>query len=248
LNSREVDVWAAGLECSAQSLAALQATLSRDEQERAGRFYFERDRRRFICARGALRGLLGAYLNVEPGDLTFKYGEHGKPALSDKFDGALAFNLSHSHELALVVIGRGIEMGVDVEAIRPVADADDIASKFFSAAEVAALQALSESARRPAFFACWTRKEAYLKALGSGLARPLDQFSVSLIPGEPVRLVVHDDEGETARWSIRELAPEPGYAAALVTDGRPAKVRCWRWTDTTLVPAACGCVQTMEAV
>jgi len=229
LSSGEVDVWAVGLECSEQCAATLGATLSPDERERADRFHFARDRRRFICGRGVLRHLLGAYLDVRPLDIAFSYGTYGKPALSGRGEGLLKFNVTHSHELALIAVG-DVEMGVDVEAIRPMPDADDVASRFFSARELAELQALPVTVRDAAFFACWTRKEAYLKALGSGLARPLDGFTVTLAPSTPIALVVHGDARETARWSIRELSPLIGYVAALVTEGRPRQVRCWQWS------------------
>jgi 4'-phosphopantetheinyl transferase len=228
LSSREVDVWAVGLESSEHCADALAATLSADERERADRFHFDRDRWRFICGRGVLRQVLGAYLHVRPVDIAFGYGAYGKPALSGRGEGLLKFNVSHSHELALVAVG-DVEMGVDVEAIRPMADADDIASRFFSPREVAELQALPLTLRDAAFFACWTRKEAYLKALGSGLARPLDGFTVTLAPDTAIDLVVHGDARETARWSIHELSPLAGYDAALVTEGRPTQVRCWQW-------------------
>jgi 4'-phosphopantetheinyl transferase len=228
LSSGEVDVWAVRLESSEHGAGALVATLSTDEQQRADRFHFDRDRWRFICGRGVLRQLLGTYLNVSPVDITFGYGTYGKPALSGRGEGLLKFNVSHSHELALVAVG-DVEMGVDVEAIRPMADADEIASRFFSSREVADLRALPLTLRDAAFFACWTRKEAYLKALGSGLARPLDGFTVTLAPATPIELVVHGDARETARWSIRELSPPAGYAAALVTEGCPTQVRSWQW-------------------
>src|SRR5260221_8205430 len=134
LSRREVDVWAVGLECAERYAADVGATLSADEQERADRFHFDRDRWRFICGRGLLRTLLGAYLDVPPVDLAFSYGTYGKPTLSGRGEGLLKFNVSHSHELALVAIG-DVEMGVDVEAVRPMAHSDDIASRFFSPRE-----------------------------------------------------------------------------------------------------------------
>jgi 4'-phosphopantetheinyl transferase len=247
LPARDVEVWAVALDGSA-STEDLRPSLSPDEHERADRFHFERDRRRFIRARGVLRRLLAGYLDAEARDLTFSYGSHGKPALSGRFAGALTFNVSHSHELALIAVGGGVEMGVDVEAVRAMDDAEHIASRFFSPREAAQLCALPAAVRNEAFFACWTRKEAYLKALGSGLAKPLDEFDVAFAPGEIPALMVHGDARETARWSIRELAPEPGYAGALVTEGRAAAVRCRRWIETHDASAVRADVSTMEAV
>jgi 4'-phosphopantetheinyl transferase len=232
----QVDVWAVWLDEAPERLEALCASLSSDEQERAGRFHFEHDRRRFVRARGVLRQLLAEYLDVPPRDVTFSYGPSGKPALSGPSGGALTFNVSHSRELALMAIGGGMEIGVDVEAVRPMVEAAEIASRFFSARESAQLQALPEDVRNDAFFACWTRKEAYLKALGSGLAKPLGGFDVTFTPGEAAAVVVHGDPSETARWSLRALLPAPGYVGALATEGC-AVTRCWQWAETGVAPA-----------
>jgi 4'-phosphopantetheinyl transferase len=247
LASSEVDVWSVRLECSSAYVAVLRHTLSDDEGARADRFSFERDRRRFICARGTLRRLLAQYLDVEARELTFSYGPNGKPALSGQFARALTFNVSHSHELALVAVGRDVEVGVDVEAVRSMDDTDNIAAKFFSAREAAQFRALPLAMRTAAFFACWTRKEAYLKALGSGLAKALDEFDVVFAPGEAAALFVHGDEHETARWSIRELSPAAGYIGALVAEG-DGGVRCWQWTDVRAGSGARADMSTMEAV
>jgi 4'-phosphopantetheinyl transferase len=225
LGARAVHVWCAALDRAAD-WTAFRSTLSADERDRADRFYFERDRRRYTCARAILRRLLARYLDVDPRAIAFQYGPHGKPALSGPFAGALTFNVSHSGEVAMLAIARGIELGVDVEQVRDMPDAEEIATRFFSPREVARLLSLPESARNAAFFSCWTRKEAYLKALGSGLARPLDEFDVTFAPGEPPRLTVPDDNDEGKRWTIHELTPADGYAAALVTDGI-AVPQCW---------------------
>ena len=244
----DVDVWSVPLDGPAALLTRLESVLSSHERERADRFHFDRDRRRFVCARGVLRSLIGEYLSVSPRDLAFSYGEHGKPALSGPHGGALTFNVSHSHELALIAIARDVELGVDVEAVRPMQDADDIASRFFSAREVVSLRALPAATRDTAFFTCWTRKEAYLKALGSGLALPLDGFDVTFAPGEPATLVVRGDEAEAERWSIRELAPGPGYEGALVVEKRAGGTRCWQWTEARAESGARSTVRMREAV
>jgi len=231
LIGREVHVWCARLDRSPRSLAVLERLLSADERQRASRFHFERDRRRYACARGVLRSLLGEYLGMKPETVAFKYGAHGKPALDARAVDAMMFNVSHSEELALFAFARGIDLGVDVEAVRPVSDAEQIATSFFSPREVGRLLALPVALRQEAFFACWTMKEAYLKALGSGLAKPLDAFDVTFAPDEVARLVVLGDEDETRRWRLQALAPATGYKAALVTDGPTTTVRCWAWTD-----------------
>jgi 4'-phosphopantetheinyl transferase len=225
----DVDVWSVPLDTTPAALEAFERTLSEDEVERADRFCFERDRRRYVCARGALRELLSRYLRVESRDITFRYGTNGKPALDGGLDGLLAFNVSHSGELALIAIGRGMELGVDVEAVRPMQDAGDIAARFFAPGEHERLMSLPDDERTNAFFACWTRKEAYLKALGSGLAKPLDAFEVTFAPDEAPALLVYGDDRETARWRISDLAPGGGYAGALVTEGA-ATARRWRFT------------------
>jgi 4'-phosphopantetheinyl transferase len=230
-----VHVWAVRLDSLSFHIDALYATLSADERERSSRFHFDRDRRRYICARGALRQLLSRYLDAAAEEFTFSYGPNGKPSLSGRFSGALTFNVSQSGELALVALGRDIELGVDVEAVRALDDADGIASRFFAPRENERLRSLPDEIRTDAFFACWTRKEAYLKALGSGLAKPLDAFEVTFAPDEAASLLVYGDARETARWNLRELAPGDGYTGALVTEG-PAGTRCWRW-----VPSGAGC-------
>ena len=168
LTSTVVHVWAVRLDSPPAHIDALYATLSADERERSSRFHFDRDRRRYICARGVLRQLFSRYLDAAAEEFTFSYGPSGKPSLGGRFRGALTFNVSHSDDLALIAIGRDIELGVDVEAVRALDDADGIASRFFAPGENERLRSLPDGIRTGAFFACWTRKEAYLKALGSG--------------------------------------------------------------------------------
>jgi 4'-phosphopantetheinyl transferase len=206
-------------------------TLSADEAERAARFHFDRDRDRFTAARAQLRAVLALYLRTEPARLRFAYGPHGKPALAGGpaggGDSALRFNLAHSHELALLAVTRSHEVGVDLEHVRPDFATEDIAERFFSRREAAALRALPEGvARVEAFFRCWTRKEAFIKAKGEGLSFPLSLFTVSLAPGEPAALLGCDtDAGETERWTLINLEPGAGYFAAAAAEGRGWHVR-----------------------
>lgn len=235
LSHGEVHVWRASLEQPPGVAARLRLTLSEDERERAARFHFERDRVRFVIARAALRAVLGRYLDVPPGSLRFSYGAHGKPLLSPEFvaesaEGGLEFNVSHSHTLALVAVARGRALGVDIERLRADAAERQIAERFFSAQEVAALCALPDAQQPRAFFDCWTRKEAYIKARGEGLSFPLDEFDVSLQPDAPaVLLGVRGDVREAARWSLRALDVEPGYAAALAVEGNGWRLRTLQW-------------------
>jgi 4'-phosphopantetheinyl transferase len=210
----------------------LAASLSPDERDRAGAFVRERDRRHFTVGRGVLRAILSRYAGIPPKQVRFCYGPHGKPALDEAHGGqTLRFNLAHSHDLALYAVTRGREIGVDLEWVgRPVPDAATIAEHYFSAAERARLRALPELLRHEAFYNCWTRKEAYLKARGEGLSLPLDQFDVSLAPGEPAALLSsHGDPGEVVRWTLWALIPGPGYVAALAVEGGDWQLECWDW-------------------
>jgi 4'-phosphopantetheinyl transferase len=226
----EVHVWRVGLNHPGTRVGELRALLSREEGERAARFHFEKDRAHFIVARGVLRTLLGLYLGSPPAELGFVYSPFGKPALAHG-SGAhpVRFNVSHSCALALYAFARGREVGVDVEHARADFAGEDIAARFFSAREVAALRAVEPDRRTEAFFNCWTRKEAYIKAIGEGLSHPLDSFAVSLSPGEPAALLHSADASEPPRWSFRELKPAPGYAAALVVEGHDWRLRRYDW-------------------
>lgn len=231
LSSNEVHIWRASLDQIATYLDQRVQVLSPDERLKAERFYFERDRRRFIAGRGILRTILGRYLGMDPSQLRFCYGPGGKPYLAEKpIAGMISFNLSHSRELAIFAFVRECRIGVDLEYKRPVADAEQIAARFFSAYENAVLRRLQTSQKQEAFFNCWTRKEAYIKAIGDGLAYPLDRFDVSLTPGEPARLLsVERDPGQVSRWSLEVLMPAPGYAAALAVEGHDWDHTCWQY-------------------
>jgi 4'-phosphopantetheinyl transferase len=231
LEADAVHVWAAPLDPPAAAVGRNAALLAPDERTRAERFRFDRDRRRFTVARGVLRTLLGRYLATDPRAVAFRYESHGKPVLADAFAAhGIRFNVSHSGEMALFAFARGRELGVDVEEVRRMEDGLDIAERFFSQAEVAAFRALPDEIRDDAFFNCWTRKEAYIKAVGEGLSFPLHVFDVSLAPGEPARLLASRDPQQAERWSLRGLPdPAPGYRAALVVEGEGWDVACWRW-------------------
>jgi 4'-phosphopantetheinyl transferase len=231
LSRHEVHVWRTSLELSAEHLQRLRQTLAADEIARATRFYFEKDRRHFIVARGVLRIILSRYLGIDPRQLEFSYGAYGKPALATSpGKDWLCFNLSHSHELALYAITHGREVGIDIEQMRANVDGDAIAERYFSPREVMAFHAIPADLRRQAFFDCWTRKEAYIKARGEGLSFPLNRFDVSLAPGEPPALLrTLGDPHEAGRWSLQALFPGAGYAAALVVEGHDWQLSCWQW-------------------
>jgi 4'-phosphopantetheinyl transferase len=233
LKSDEVHVWYVALDLTVSRVQSLWHFLSADEQKRAERFRFQKDQNRYIVARGLLRTILGRYLTRAPSQLQFCYTSYGKPALvgeSGKY--ALRFNVSHSLDLALYAITRGRELGVDLERLRPDLIDQRIAERFFSPREVATLRTLPANMRQEAFFACWTRKEAYLKARGEGLTLRLDQFDVSLVPGEPAALLgTNGDPQEALRWSLQELFPRSGYVAALAVEGHDWRLTCWQWPE-----------------
>jgi 4'-phosphopantetheinyl transferase len=209
----------------------LRQVLSPDEQERSNRFHFEPDRRRYLIGRGVLKILLGRRLETNPETLRFDYNAYGKPALAaDLAHSRLQFNLSHSGELVLVAITLDRAIGVDVERIRTDVPAGQIAARFFSANEQSAFATCAASMQHDAFFACWTRKEAYLKARGDGLNLPLDQFDVEFLPGRAPRLVeTRHDPGDAGRWSLRELPVSRDYKAALAVEGEGCHLKCWCW-------------------
>jgi 4'-phosphopantetheinyl transferase len=235
LSSAEVHVWRAALDPAASCVEALQQPLSADELQRAARFHFPRDRRRFIVARGVLRDILSRYLGVPPAALAFRYSAYGKPALADvTADEGLCFNISHAHEMALFAITCGREVGVDIEYLHRTIACEEIAERFFSARERASLRAVPAEVKHQAFFNCWTRKEAYIKAHGEGLSLPLDQFDVSLTPGEPAALLAtRGDPHDAWRWSLQALAPGPGYVAALAVEAQDWHLTCWQWRKTS---------------
>lgn len=223
-----VEVVVAALDVTAEAVHRLALLLSEDERQRAGRFAFEKGWRRFVVARGRLRELLAQRLDVRPEAIEFTYGRRGKPALAQSLcsDG-LHFNVAHSGELAVYAFGRGGEVGVDVEAVRILPDADAIAARFFSPREREAYAALDSCHKPAGFFNCWTRKEAYIKALGDGLFHPLEGFDVSLAPGEPARILrIADTPGDRCGWRLAGFIPAPGYIGALVA-------------GETSVPACC---------
>lgn len=225
----EIHVWRVALDPPPPVVAELAALLSPDETARAERFHFPRHRRRYSVGRGVLRRLLGAYLGVDPRRLRFAYGERDKPRLAEPAT-RLEFNLSNSSDLALIATGEGGELGVDLEALRPMDDALAISERFFSASERTALAACPAGERDDAFFRCWTRKEAYVKAVGDGIALGLDRFDVSLEPGAAARFVaLEGDPGRAADWSLYHLDPGPGYVGALAVPGRDWRLRGFHW-------------------
>lgn len=228
LNPDEVHVWQVALEQDAPVIAQLRTLLHEDEAQRAARFHFAADQRRYIVGRGVLRLLLGKYLAIKPEQLRFTYNAYGKPELATTAHALpLHFNLSHSGEIALYAIAAQRVLGIDIERIRPELDWRALATHVFSPYEQATLTQLAPPEQLPAFFRCWTRKEAFIKARGMGLSLALEQFDVTLRPDEPPHLLAtRDDPQEAGRWTLCDLPCPTSYAAALVVAGHGWRPIC----------------------
>jgi len=232
LHENEMHIWRAWLDVDDREFARLSSYLSQDELLRADRFVFSKDRHHFTVARGRLRELLGIYLKRLPESFQFRTGRYGKPTLSE--DLPVRFNLTHSYGLALYGFSLNRELGIDVEKIRPEFASKEIAERYFSAAEQRELSQLPTEMHTDAFFLCWTRKEAYVKAHGDGLQIPLDSFDVSLTPGEPVLLRSTDQE----KWSIRSFSPASQYVGAFVGEGKFHSINFWDYQSEPAIPHA----------
>jgi 4'-phosphopantetheinyl transferase len=211
---RDIHVWAVQLAAPDSVTARFERILAQDERDRAARFRFEDLRKSFILARATLRILLGGYLKQDPAGIQFKQGSKGKPFAVAS--GGIEFNASHSGSLAVFAFTRDCELGIDVEQIRPMPDIHEIADSFFCAAEAEELRLLPVELRERAFFNCWTRKEAYIKATGEGLSAQLNEFRVSLRPSEPARFIhIGHDKNTAGIWELHDLRLAPDYASAL---------------------------------
>jgi 4'-phosphopantetheinyl transferase len=230
----EVHVWRASLAAGRDELARLHAILSDEERARAARFRYDMHRDRFVAGRGIQRLLLARYLDTRPAAIRYSLAAHGKPSL----DGAhaasgLRFNVSNAEEGLLVAVTLEREVGVDLEPLHRAVDRDAVARRFFSVPENEVYDTIAEEERDAAFFTCWTRKEAYIKAVGDGLTMPLDCFDVTLRPGEPARLLAtRGDPTQVERWTMRELDPGPGWLAALVVEGPELDLHLFDWDPT----------------
>jgi 4'-phosphopantetheinyl transferase len=231
LGDGEVDIWSGALDQPVPELHRFIQTLSADERIRTARFHFQEDRKRFIVRHGMLRMILGCYLGVEASELQFCYGKNRKPAIVETFGKrTIRFNLSHSNGVAIFAFARDREIGVDIEYIRNIPEMEQIAERFFSIKENEILESLPKINKKEAFYNAWVCKEAIVKALGDGLSRPLDKFDVSLVPGEPAKLLrMEGDLREASRWSIQYVTPAPNYVGAIAVRSRRLKIKRWRW-------------------
>ncbi len=229
LREDEVQLWKVDLDAIRADESRWQEVLSSDELTRASRFHFPADRQCFVATRALLRTILAGYLSTDPKRLSFSYSKKEKPSLVLPRAGVdVTFNVSHSGGIALLAFVQRREIGIDVEQVREDFDVEAIARRFFSAREQEQLAALPNEERFEAFFRCWTRKEAYIKATGDGLSLPLHQFDVSVAPEESDALLsTRPDNSETALWSLREVPAGDGYVAALCVRGREWRLKSW---------------------
>jgi 4'-phosphopantetheinyl transferase len=213
-------LWCVALDIDAD-LDQFAAKLSKGERDRAAGFFFERDRKRFVVARSALRSILAARVGIPAEELEFEYGPRQKPALAAWCRVAdLRFNLSHSQGLALVALTHGHEIGVDLERVRDLDDANALATREFSGGESAVFEVLPLDTRNEAFFRAWVRKEAFLKATGEGLNRALADIEVTFAPHELARIIaVGGDDSASQRWTMNSLMPCTGYAGPMPCAG-----------------------------
>jgi 4'-phosphopantetheinyl transferase len=229
-STSDIHMWRAWLKLPPFLMYQFERTLSEDEHKRAACFHFEHDRDRFIIARGILRMILGSYLDIQPQEIHFAYNSYGKPGLSHNLTAtAIQFNVSHSNELALYAFTCESEIGIDVEFVSPLLDEKEIANRFFSHREYTSYCQVSSNQKLNAFYNCWTRKEAYIKAIGNGLTHPLDSFEVSLIPSESPRILnIDGDKQKASEWTMIDLSPLPGYIAACAIKRKNLKLT---WLD-----------------
>ncbi len=218
LSPNDVNVWSANLKLPLLQIEQFSKILSSDEIDRANKFYFERDKNRFIVARGTLRKILSLYLNIESHKLKFSYSDRGKPNLPSS---SILFNLSHSQDLALYAITTVNLIGIDLEYIRPLADAESLAKRFFSPQEYNLISQLPPQQQPEIFFKMWTCKEAYLKATGDGLAGGLEKVEVFFTPEQPIRFLnINGDVQEASRWYLYQFIPQSNYIAAVAAVGK----------------------------
>jgi len=229
-----VHVWHTRLDLEPAMLYRLESTLSADEKQRASQFYFPRDRRRFVAGRGLVRDILARYTDADPAELQFTYNDYGKPRLRQlgRAD-AIRFNLSHSNEIGVLAVSRERDVGIDIETLRGDTSILDVADSFFSRNEVLRLFALPKHLRCEAFYRCWVRKEAYIKARGMGLSIPLHSFEVSLSPGFPAELLASTEPSDVSAWKLENLEVDDGYIAAVAAHGKDWTLQQRGWNPVS---------------
>ena len=230
ISPRHVDVWLASTQVGEAQVRAYTKSLSREELARAQKFRSKTAHREYIVTRGLLRQALSETAGLDLAGVDFLYGEHGKPRLDARVPGGtVAFNVSHSHGLALVALAPGGRLGVDLEKIRPEVEWRDLARRYFSDAECRDLERRGDGDGMKAFFACWTRKEAFVKALGAGVSYGLKEFDVSIGPDEDyAALTLRSRDEDASGWLVKNLPVPDSHAAALAVDRPACNFRLWR--------------------
>lgn len=236
LTTGVVDVWRCSTEQPDDVVAALREQLTPDEKARAERFRIDRPRREFVVARGLLRRLLASALHCVPPAVRLEASANGKPRLAGPATSpGIEFNVSHSHGLAVVAMTLGAVVGVDVECIRDKPDIERLAERFFSPHENNVLRSVPPAQRRRAFFLCWTRKEAILKATGKGISLPLDSFDVAFWPATEAKLLAARwDAAIASRWTMMNLDLGESHVGSLAVAGETPP-RCRRWEASQLL-------------
>jgi len=230
LSESSIHIWSFPTRAPPPVVASFEQVLVPEERDRAFRFRFHHLCASFVIARGALRYLLGRYLDCDPAKVSLVYGLKGKPAVESR--SSLQFNMTHSGDLAVIALTVGREIGVDLEQIRPLADMQQIANHFFCPEEASEVMSAPQTERERAFFLCWTRKEAYIKATGDGLSAPLGSFRVTVNSDIPPRFVhIQHNENEAGAWMLHDLQVAVGYAAALAYRDQPRSLRLFSVTD-----------------
>jgi 4'-phosphopantetheinyl transferase len=234
LQGRDIHVWTLRTAASRNVIAEFEGILAPDEKRRAAQFRLGRPRESYILTRAILRYLLGSYLGQRPASIQLEYRANGKPALVP--DAGIRFNVTHSGDMAALALTNCCDIGIDLEQLRPLPEFDQIAASFFCSEEIAEINLPSGEERERAFFNCWTRKEAYVKASGVGLSRPLKSFRVTVKASTPVRLVFLDDEINASRsWTLHDLQLGSDYASAIAYSDRQRPLSMFSVND----PAQC---------
>lgn len=227
----DVHIWCASLSSFVESATEFAKVLSKDERERAQRYHFDLDRTRYLVWRGLLRTMLARYLRTQACAIAFFYGPHGKPFLAyESADDPLFFNVSHCEDLALFAFTlNNSAIGVDIERVRSMPDLLELSTRLFSLRESGELTTLRSDRQQQGFFNCWTRKEAFVKAIGGGLSYRLDSFDVSLAPDTPAQILsIQRSSAEASKWILQALMPAVNYVAALAVRAERLRLCCWQ--------------------
>ena len=233
LSATDIHIWGLLVDLPQDRIVQLAQRLSGEEIKKSTCYRFERDRKRYIARQAFLRIILGYYLDCETRHINFSYGPYGKPRVQDDISSTgIHFNLSHSNGLALFAVTRDVEIGIDLEMIKPLSDLEGIVTNFFSPSEIAEFYKVTANERLFAFYNCWTRKEAFIKAIGKGLTYDLSEFDVSLAPDKPARILsISGNTEQAACWSLAELNPASDFVAAIAYKGQERKMVCLGWAN-----------------